>query len=105
MYLPGDGRGMILSQIGNNTRLIATQNNREVKIFQLRGKTKKIQIPVGTIEAKALLKNGSYRQLTIHQGGGYMSSTQTQTIVDEQVKQIHCRLKGKETYSIIDVSF
>jgi hypothetical protein len=105
LYLPGDGRGMVFAQHKESTRIICTQNNKSTQVFELKGKTKTIQLERGVIDAFVLLKNGSKRKVSIYQGGGYMSAMPMQIIVDENAQSVHVRYKGKETWGIINISF
>jgi len=105
LNLPGDGRGMILSQFKNSTRVISAENSALVKVFEVNSETKAISIPKNTIDAIVNLKNGSKRKVNLFQGGGYMSAMPQQIIVDKNVKSISFREKGKETWRIMDISF
>ena len=74
-------------------------------VYTLKGKTKSIQIPNGAIEGYASLKDGTKRKLNIYQGAGYMSSMPSRVIVDQNVKSLSFRYKGKETWVNMDISF
>jgi len=105
LNLPGDGRGMVLNQIGETTRVISTQNKATTLVYALKGRTKSIKIPFGTIDGYAILKDGTKRKLNLYQGAGYMSTMQSNVIVDEKVKSLSFRYKGKETWGNMDISF
>ena len=105
LYLPGDGRGLILSQFQNSTRVISSENSATVKVFGINHETKTIAIPKNTIDAVVNLKNGNNRKVNLYQGGGYMSAMPRQIIVDKNVKSISFREKGKETWRIMEISF
>lgn len=104
-YLPGDGRGMVLTQHKESTRIVCAQNNKNTQVFELKGKTKTIPLERGAIDAYVLLKNGSKRKVPVYQGGGYMSAMPMQIIVDENVQSAHVRYQGKETWGIFNISF
>ena len=106
LHLPGDGRGMIVTQNGDNVYVISTQNNDFVKTFKLKSnKSKSIAVKNNVIEAIATLKNGAKRKLVINQGSGYMSSNSKRVIVDDNIKSLSFRLLGKETWENLDISF
>jgi hypothetical protein len=105
LNLPGDGRGMVLNQMGETTRIISTQNNASTLVYVLKGKTTSINIPTGAIDGYAILKNGTKRKLHLYQGAGYMSSMQSRVIVDQNLKSLSFRYKGKETWGNMEISF
>lgn len=105
LNLPGDGRGMVLNQIGETTRVISTQNNASTLVYALKGRTKSIKIPTGAIDGYVSLKDGGKRKINLHQGAGYMSSMPSRVIVDQNVKSLSFRYKGKETWGNMDISF
>lgn len=88
-YVPHDGRSLItFSNAQREISLVASENNRTVKVFKATGKLSSVKPPKGAVSAVVELVSGQKKVVYIGYGSGYLSGSSPAVIQNSSTKSI-----------------
>jgi hypothetical protein len=89
IFIPGNGKALVkLSNKDGRCLLAASQNRGPLKVFVLKGATKKIPVRTDDVYAILTLKNGKKRKVELNYGAGFLSQSARFINVDAQVQDV-----------------
>ena len=89
VYISGNGKALVkLSNKNGQCLLAASQNSGPLKMFLLKGETKKLDVQPGDRYAVIILKDGRKRREELNYGAGFLSQSARFINIDSQVKSV-----------------
>ncbi len=88
-YVPHDGRSLVTYMNSKKeVGLIASENNRNVKVFKSTGSLRGIKPPKGAVYAEATMGSGKKKAVYIGYGSGYLSGSSPVVLQNAETKSI-----------------